>query len=130
VQTDVARLSDFRDLGEASHRRAAPLAREREIPERCSGAQKWLRAVGSGRSSKAWFQGLVPTQRRCCSPGCRDLDVVVSCLFQAGDCDVERSDRGWPLREAADGGTASQSSEFQANNVRSSGWSRVRHPPA
>jgi hypothetical protein len=52
---------DFRDLGEASHRSPAPLAREREIPERCSDAQRWLRAAGSGHPSKAWsrrwFQG-------------------------------------------------------------------------
>jgi hypothetical protein len=68
-QTGAARPIDFRDLGDASHRRPAPLARRREIPERCSGAQRWFRVAGSGRSSKAWFHGLVPRQRRRCSPG-------------------------------------------------------------
>jgi hypothetical protein len=87
VQTGAARPRDFRDLGEASQRRPAPLAREREISERSCGAQRWLRAAGSGRSSKAWLPGVVPWQRRRCSPACRDLDVVMLFPFQTGDCD-------------------------------------------
>jgi hypothetical protein len=41
-----------------------------------------------------------------------------------------KSGLGGSLRGAVDGGRASQWSEFQANGIRSPGWSRVRHPPA
>src|SRR5690349_5625817 len=94
---DTARLSASSDLVGASRRRPAPLALERRDRGVFRRAEAVPRLLALFVRRGGWFRGVVPSQRRRCSPDCRrwQYPIVRPLKFVV----VASERRGWPSRE-------------------------------